>query len=116
VFFSIVAEESNLQHSNRGAFRALIYVKDQHGCDERHMRFTRVPLKRLNSSVSTTRVSLTPHEHLRRDFCRSVSALCGGNQIRADVDLDPWIFSAGLGCRFNLEDVFGRRSASPPLK
>jgi uncharacterized protein (DUF2267 family) len=29
-------------HSNLGAFRALIYVKDQHGCDERHMRFPRV--------------------------------------------------------------------------
>ena len=36
--------------------------------------------------------------------------------IRADVDLDPWIFSVGLGYRFNLEDVFGRRSAPPPLK
>ncbi|MCP4780199.1 MAG: OmpW family protein [Hyphomicrobium sp.] len=36
--------------------------------------------------------------------------------VRADVDLDPWIFSAGLGYRFNLEDVFGRRSAPPPLK
>jgi hypothetical protein len=42
VFFSIVAEESMHLHSNLGAFRALIYVKDQHGCDERHMRFTRV--------------------------------------------------------------------------
>lgn len=36
--------------------------------------------------------------------------------VRADVDLDPWIFSAGLGYRFNLEDIFGRRSPSPPLK
>ena len=36
--------------------------------------------------------------------------------VRADVDLDPWIFSAGLGYRFNLDDVFGRRSAPPPLK
>ncbi len=42
--------------------------------------------------------------------------LGGGNHIRADVDLDPWIISAGLGYRFNLEDVFGRRSALPPLK
>ena len=36
--------------------------------------------------------------------------------VRADVDLDPWIFSAGLGYRFNLEDIFGRRSAAVPLK
>jgi len=40
----------------------------------------------------------------------------GLGTVRADVDLDPWIFSAGLGYRFNLEDVFGRRSAPPPLK
>lgn len=43
MFFSFVAEGSMRLHSNCGAFRALIYVKDQHGCDERHMRFTRVP-------------------------------------------------------------------------
>lgn len=42
MFFSIVAEGSMHLHSNRGAFRALIYVKDQHGCDERHTRFPRV--------------------------------------------------------------------------
>ncbi len=42
MFFSIVAEGSMRLHSNRGAFRALIYVKDQHGCDERHTRFSRV--------------------------------------------------------------------------
>jgi len=40
----------------------------------------------------------------------------GPGTVRADVDLDPWIFSAGLGYRFNLEDIFGRRSPSPPLK
>lgn len=28
-------------------------------------------------------------------------------------DLDPWIVSAGLGYRFNLEDVLGRRAAAP---
>ena len=40
----------------------------------------------------------------------------GGADVRADVDIDPWIISAGLGYRFNLEDIFGRRSAPPPLK
>jgi outer membrane protein len=34
----------------------------------------------------------------------------------ADVDIDPWIFSLGLGYRFNLSDVFGARQASTPLK
>jgi len=34
-----------------------------------------------------------------------------------NVDLDPWIFSLGLGYRFNLSDVFGSREASAaPLK
>jgi outer membrane protein len=28
-------------------------------------------------------------------------------------DLDPWIVSAGLGYRFNIEDLFGRRTAVP---
>lgn len=41
--------------------------------------------------------------------------LGGGNRIQADVDLDPWIISAGVGYRFNLSDLFGRRSA-PSLK
>jgi len=31
----------------------------------------------------------------------------------AKVDVDPLIVSAGLGYRFNLEDLFGRRSAAP---
>lgn len=46
------------------------------------------------------------------------SAITGGN-IKANVDLDPLIISAGLGYRFNLEDLLRghRRSASAePLK
>ncbi len=31
-------------------------------------------------------------------------------------DLDPWIVSAGLGYRFNLSDIFGRRAETVPLK
>jgi len=37
------------------------------------------------------------------------NAALGGADVRGDVDLDPWIFSAGLAYRFNLEDIFGSR-------
>lgn len=40
----------------------------------------------------------------------------GATGITADVDIDPWIFSLGVGYRFNLEDVFGRRAEAAPLK
>ncbi len=43
------------------------------------------------------------------------SAVTGGD-IVAKVDLDPLIVSAGLGYRFNLDDIFGRRSSYEPLK
>jgi len=34
-----------------------------------------------------------------------------------DLGIDPWIFSVGLGYRFNLSDVFGSRSAEAvPMK
>jgi outer membrane protein len=36
--------------------------------------------------------------------------------VTADVDIDPWIYSVGLGYRFNLEDIFGARTAAAPLK
>lgn len=39
-----------------------------------------------------------------------------GTLINAKVDVDPLIISAGVGYRFNLEDIFGSRSASAPLK
>lgn len=35
-----------------------------------------------------------------------------GTPVRADADLDPWIFSAGLGYRFNL---FGHGAQSAPV-
>lgn len=44
------------------------------------------------------------------------AAAAGGADVRADLDLDPWIFSAGLGYRFNLEDIFGRRAEAVPMK
>ncbi|HPG88675.1 MAG TPA: OmpW family outer membrane protein [Hyphomicrobium sp.] len=40
----------------------------------------------------------------------------GTSGVTADVDVDPWIFSVGLGYRFNLADVFGSRTSSAPLK
>jgi outer membrane protein len=41
-----------------------------------------------------------------------------GTGVRADADLDPWIFSAGFGYRFNLSDIFGHgaQTASIPIK
>lgn len=39
-----------------------------------------------------------------------------GTNFVAKVDVDPLIVSAGLGYRFNLEDIFGRRSSGAPLK
>ena len=44
------------------------------------------------------------------------SSTVTGGDIKAKVDLDPLIISAGIGYRFNLEDLFGRRSAPAPLK
>lgn len=39
-----------------------------------------------------------------------------GNVIAGSFDLDPWIISAGVGYRFNIEDLFGSRSAPAALK
>ena len=39
-----------------------------------------------------------------------------GHSISADVDLDPLIVSAGIGYRFNLEDIFGHRASAEPMK
>ncbi len=36
--------------------------------------------------------------------------------VKADVDIDPWIISAGIGYRFNLEDVFGSGTSAAALK
>lgn len=37
----------------------------------------------------------------------------GATVAAANVELDPWIVSLGVGYRFNLDDVFGRRGAAP---
>jgi outer membrane protein len=36
-----------------------------------------------------------------------------GTGVKADLELDPWIISTGLGYRFNVEDLFASRSAAP---
>jgi len=40
----------------------------------------------------------------------------GLGTVKADVDIDPWIISAGVGYRFNLEDIFGGRRSAAVLK
>lgn len=42
--------------------------------------------------------------------------LGGTDAINAKVDVDPLIVSAGVGYRFNLEDIFGRRTSYAPMK
>jgi outer membrane protein len=37
----------------------------------------------------------------------------GLHDVRAEVDLDPWWFTASLGYRFNVEDLFHRQAAAP---
>lgn len=44
------------------------------------------------------------------------TAAAGGADIDAKADLDPWVFSAGVGYRFNLEDLLGHRRGPAPLK
>jgi len=44
------------------------------------------------------------------------NAALGGVNVTGDADLDPWIFSAGLGYRFNLSDISGRRVQAASLK
>ncbi|MFN3869793.1 MAG: OmpW/AlkL family protein, partial [Hyphomicrobiaceae bacterium] len=40
----------------------------------------------------------------------TVTLVTGGNTIEIDHELDPWIFSVGVGYRFNL---FGPRYVEP---
>lgn len=40
----------------------------------------------------------------------------GSSGVTANVDVDPWIVSVGLGYRFNLSDIFGSREAPASLK
>jgi outer membrane protein len=42
--------------------------------------------------------------------------LAAGYVIKSNVDIDPLIISAGVGYRFNIEDLLGGRSAPAPLK
>jgi outer membrane protein len=39
-----------------------------------------------------------------------------GTAVTADVEIDPWIYSLGVGYRFNLDDIFSRRAEAAPLK
>ena len=38
------------------------------------------------------------------------------SRVVGDADLDPWIFSAGLGYRFNLGSIFGHTAEAAPIK
>jgi outer membrane protein len=44
------------------------------------------------------------------------SATLEGLNVVGDADLDPWIFSAGVGYRFNLGNIFGHRAEAGPIK
>ena len=41
------------------------------------------------------------------------AAAAGGANVHAKADLDPLVISAGIGYRFNLEDLLGHRRAEP---
>lgn len=64
-------------------------------------------------------VSLGEGWYLNADIKKTwieTDATWRGTPIRASVDVDPWIYSLGLGYRFNLEDVFGPRQPATALK
>ncbi len=44
------------------------------------------------------------------------NAALGGLNVVGDADVDPWIFSAGVGYRFNLGDIFGHQAQVAPIK
>jgi outer membrane protein len=44
------------------------------------------------------------------------AAAVGGVNVVGDADVDPWIFSAGLGYRFNLGSIFGHGAEAAPIK
>ncbi len=44
------------------------------------------------------------------------NAALGGVNVVGDADVDPWIFSAGLGYRFDLGSVFGHPAEAAPIK
>jgi outer membrane protein len=62
----------------------------------------------LNADVKKTWLDTTVTWHN--------NATLGGLNVVGDADLDPWIFSAGVGYRFNLGDIFGHRAEAAPIK
>lgn len=50
---------------------------------------------------------------LKKTWLDTSWTINNGGVITGSFDLDPWIVSAGLGYRFNLEDVLGGRAAVP---
>ena len=62
----------------------------------------------LNADVKKTWLDTTVTWHN--------NAALGGLNVVGDADLDPWIFSAGIGYRFNLGDIFGHRAEAAPIK
>ena len=50
---------------------------------------------------------------LNTDITWRNNAALGGIDVTGDADVDPWIFSAGLGYRFNL---FGATAQAAPIK
>ena len=44
------------------------------------------------------------------------NAALGGLNVVGDAELDPWIFSAGVGYRFNLDGLFGHHAEAAPIK
>ena len=50
---------------------------------------------------------------LKKTWLDTSWTINNGGVITGSFDLDPWIVSAGLGYRFNLEDVIGGRAAVP---
>ncbi|HMK41281.1 MAG TPA: OmpW family outer membrane protein [Methyloceanibacter sp.] len=44
------------------------------------------------------------------------AAAAGGANVVGDAQLDPWIFSAGVGYRFNLDGIFGHYAQAAPIK
>jgi hypothetical protein len=51
----------------------------------------------------------------KRPAIRNNAAL-GGINLRGEADVDPWIFSAGFGYRFNLGDLFGPGAETAYIK
>ena len=62
----------------------------------------------LNADVKKTWLDTTVTWHN--------NAALGGLNVVGDADLDPWIFSAGLGYRFNLGSIFGHSADAGPIK